>query len=127
MIIDLEKMDDSAWVAYKGDVELLIRPLSSSKQEEFKAAATRKHVESIGGRRVTVDKIDDQKYEELLRDWIVEDWKGFMDKKKNAIVCTKEVKLKILDHMHDMRRFAIDVALDLDSVKQELQGQDSQD
>jgi len=127
MIIDLAKIDESAWVPYEGDVELLVRPLSSSKQDEFDKAATADKIEFVGGRRVTVKKRDEEKYEELLRDWIVEDWKGFVDPEKNPIPCTKEVKIQILDHMHKLRRFALDAALDLHAIKQEQQDLNSSD
>lgn len=125
MKIDLSKLDDSAWVKYEGGVELKIRPLSASKQEALKNKASSNQIEFVNGRRVTVQKLNDREYEELLRDWIIEDWRGIVDQGDEPIPCTLEMKMPILDHLHKMRAFALDAALDLQSIKQKDQAENS--
>ena len=125
MKIDLNSLNESAWAQYRPGVRLKVRPLSSSKREEFEKLATSNRIEFVNGRRQTVKEPDQEKMEELIRDWIVEDWEGLVDQDDNAIPCTKEMKVLILDYHHNMRMFALDTAMDLEDLKEKQQAEDS--
>lgn len=117
MKIDLNNMEKSVWVEMQPGVEFLIRPLSASKRSELEEQASKERMELVQGRRQKVRKVDDQKFEELMRDWIVEDWKGLNDQDNKAIPCTTELKMTILDYFHSLRTSALNAAMDLQAIK----------
>lgn len=114
MKLDISKLEESAWVEYRDGMEILVRPLPASKRDEFERQAAVYRVDKI--RNVRIKEIDELKQEELLRDYMIEDWRGIVDQNDNPIPCTKENKLLILDHLHELRGFVLKAALDLQGM-----------
>ena len=125
MIIDLQKIDEAAWCEFQDGVDLLIRPLSSSKRNELEKKATVSILKFEKGRRQQISELDPDKMESLIIAWIIKDWRGIVDPSKNKIPCTDENKSLVFDYLHDMRRFAIEAATSLHDTDEALRDADS--
>lgn len=121
MKINLENLDEAVWVEWKNGVKVKIRPLPTSKTVELQKLATSTTFEFINGRRTTVKKVDDEKFNDLLQEHIIEDWKGFKDQDGNDIPCTPKTKTAIMDYLHEFRLFVVMAGNELEQYRQEQQ------
>lgn len=121
MKINLEAISEGVWVEWKDGVEVKIRPLSSSKTVGFQKAATKKEFEFVNGRRTVTKKIDDEKFNDSLQDWLVEDWRGLYDQNDKPIPCNAETKKAILDYVHEFRLFVVMAGQELEQYRQDQQ------
>lgn len=119
MKIDLEKMDDAVWVEWKDGIEVKLRPLPVSKTVEMQKKATKKKVEFEAGRKKIVEVIDNEKFNELLQEHLIEDWRGFFDQNDQPIPCNAETKKAILDYLHELRLFIVMAGGEINEYKQE--------
>jgi len=118
MKIDLSRLDDPAWVEWKDGVEILVRPLPVSKTNELRKRATPKKFEFANGVRVP-GQPDNDKYNDLLQEWLVKDWRGILDRDGNEVPCTPENIKAILDHFHELRLFVVMAGRDLETYRQQ--------
>ena len=121
MKINLEQLDEAVWVAWKDGVEIKIRPLPVSRTRELEKRATSKKVEFVNGRKQTREVIDDEKFNELLQEHLIADWRGLYDQNGEPISCTPENKKAILDYVHELRLFVVMSGQELEDLRQEEQ------
>ena len=125
MKINIDDISNGVWVDYQEGATLKIRPLPASKQEELKKEASHDVLKIERGERIITQKLDGFKYEQLLRDWMIEEWKGIVDRNDKPIPCSPKMKFIILDYDHDMRAFVLDTALKIAAIKRSQQEQNS--
>lgn len=103
--INVDNIGDSRWCEFQPNVDFKIRPLSVSKRSQLeRAATTRKN-----GR----DEIDSDKLERLLRNHVIEDWRGVVDQNDQPIPCDEKHRDLIMDNFHNLRRFCMDMSVSL--------------
>lgn len=115
-VIDIEQLGRPAWVQYKEDFYVKIRPLSSKKRAQLEKECTIERVEIVRGQKVVSKELDTDKLEEAIREWIIEDWYGPKAPDGKPVACTKEAKLAVLDHYHNLRAFCLNYATDLHAL-----------
>jgi hypothetical protein len=102
MPLKLSKKDPAAkvegkWFTFAGDVEFKVRPLLGTILRELSNAARtgRMVADPKSGRMVA--QVDDEKYNELLTDYLLEDWRGVVDEAGAALPVTLENRKALLD------------------------------
>jgi len=118
MKINLETMGEGVWVEWKDGVRVKLRPLATSKTVELRKAATKKTFEFLNGRRNVVEETDDEQFNDLLQEHLIEDWDGFYDQNDKPVPCNAETKKAILDYFHEFRLFAVTAGQELEQYRQ---------
>jgi len=113
-------ISEGSWVSYNEDVKIKIRPLTPEKMREASAKYTTK---KKYGRNVE-EKIDTDKLDLFLNDYIIMDWKGFVFGDDNApFPCNKENKNFIMNKFSDVKIFILEksnnLAEEMATIEQE--------
>ena len=92
-----ETNSEGRWFTYAADIELKIRPVlgTSIREIELSAQTGRKVVDPKT--RKMVPEVDEKKREDLLTDYIIEDWKGVVDEENHPVPVTLENKKALLN------------------------------
>lgn len=112
---------DETWVSIRicaGDDYRIIQKECSKKKAEIITSGVRPQ-------RLTYDDIDEDKLNEMIWDFCIVDWGGFVDKFGNPVPCTRENKKKL---MGGSVKFAAFVAKKLDELRkiEEAIGEDDE-
>jgi hypothetical protein len=75
---------------------ICVRVINMAKREEIRKATTKKRVEYKNGGRFEVLDFDEDKFSEMLWDYLIADWERLEDDAGIAIECTKENKIKLV-------------------------------
>lgn len=86
----------SRWVKYGHGVEFLIRPINSDVTEQFRKRSETGNMITDPKTRRQVPELNNVLHEELLRNYIIEDWKGVLDQDNNDVPCTPDAKAEIM-------------------------------
>lgn len=85
------------WFTYAGDIEFKIRPLLSTSIKEIELQArTGRQVTDPRTKRL-VPEVDEIKRENLLADYLLEDWRGVIDEEDKPVPVTLENKKALLN------------------------------
>lgn len=106
---------EGKWFNYATDIELKIRPIlgTSIKEIELSAQTGRQVVDPRT--RKMVPEIDEKKRDELLTDYIIEDWRGVVDDDDKLVPVTLENK-KALLNLVQISDFVWESARSLDMI-----------
>lgn len=123
MPLKLSKKDPAAkiegkWFTFAGDVEFKVRPLLGTVLRELSSASrTGRMVADRNGRMVA--QVDDEKYNDLLTDYLLEDWRGVVDEAGAAVPVNLENRKALLD-MSAISDFVWERARALDILADQL-------
>jgi hypothetical protein len=96
-----KKSSEGRWEKFGGDIEFKIRPLTAEIMKRLTESARtgRMVLEPKSGRMIP--EIDNEKLEELVRDHLIEDWRGVEDDADPpaSLPCTSETKKAVLDNL----------------------------
>lgn len=100
--INLQKSRDGKWVTFDVDagIEFKIRPVTGEVLKELRKeaiTATKMVPDPTSGHMVPVDKVDADKLDKLVVDYMIEDWKGLVDQDGETIALTPENKVIVYD------------------------------
>jgi len=121
MKINFDAIGEGVWVEWKDGVRVKIRPLPVSKTTELQKKATTKKMEFVAGRRQVVETVDDEQFNDLLQEWLLEDWSGWDDQNDEPIPCNPKTIKAILDYFHEFRLFVVMTGGELEDHRQEQQ------
>jgi hypothetical protein len=90
---------DGKWFTYQEGIEVKVRPLTGTVLRDLrKQATTSKMVlEQRSRRMVPEDTVDDEKFESVIAEYMVEDWRGIGDPDGNPLEVNIENKRLLLD------------------------------
>jgi hypothetical protein len=110
-----ETNKEGKWFTYATDIELKIRPIlgTSIKEIELSAQTGRQVVDPRT--RKMVPEIDEKKRDELLTDYIIEDWRGVVDDDDKPVPVTLANKTALLN-LVQISDFVWESARSLDMV-----------
>ena len=103
-------VSESIWKEYDNDVSIKIRPLTPEYVRESRKKYTKK---STVQRGLTVDNVNEDKWDAALTDHMVDDWKGIVDKEGNPVPCELIAKKKLLDKFPDLANWIFKTAREL--------------
>lgn len=98
VVLDLENLNPGIWFSYRdSDVaKVCLRTCAGDDLREIRKVTVKKKVEYKNGTRFPYEEANEELFRELLWDFTIVDWKGFVDAKGNLIPCTKENKLLLM-------------------------------
>ena len=99
--IKKEGSTEGKWFKYSDGVEFKIRPLTGTVMRELRKTAVKINMEldPKTRRMIPVEDVNDEKLEEALADYILEDFKGVGDEAGNVFEPTLENKKLIMDQL----------------------------
>jgi hypothetical protein len=110
-----ETNKEGKWFTYATDIELKIRPILGTSIREIELSAqTGRQVVDPRTRKM-VPEIDEKKRDELLTDYIIEDWRGVVDDDDKPVPVTLENK-KALLNLVQISDFVWESARSLDMI-----------
>ena len=83
--------NEGVWRDYDKQNSAKIRPTTRQKYRELRKEAT---IKQKGFRQAV---LDDDLFDELLYDWMIEEWKGPKDRTGKPLPCTSENKMKVVN------------------------------
>lgn len=93
----LKIREEGMWFEFEG-AKFKVRPLISSKIRDLRDKCVRKEISyDRAGKRITNEIVDDEKFESLLADYLLESWEGVGDDSGNPFEVNSENKKKIFD------------------------------
>lgn len=112
---------EGRWFQYAEGVEFKIRPLSGNILRELRKSTStvRMCPDSKSGRLVQVNDVNEEKFDEAVTDYILEDFKGVGDDKGNLFELTLENKKLIMDQL-PLRDFIWSAAQSLDVGEEQI-------
>ncbi|HDM78814.1 MAG TPA: hypothetical protein ENG51_20485 [Deltaproteobacteria bacterium] len=105
--VDNKVFNEGVWCEYEEGARFRIRPLTPKKYRELRNRCTSHQWK----RGQLVEKVDEDKLNEMVNDWIIADWEGIVDATGKPIPCTKENKQVLLDNFTEIAAFVNDMAL----------------
>lgn len=105
LVVDKNKNEEGKWVEYEEGVKLKVRPLYASTTRKIRS----KCVSVKNTRRGREEILNDDKFEEEMADYLLEDWEGVVDESGNELECTRENKIALLD-IQDVASFVFNTA-----------------
>jgi len=113
-----QQSTEGKWFRFTGDVEFKIRPLLATTVRDIEASAqTGRQITDPRSKR-QVPEIDEKKREDLLTDYLLEDWKNVLDEDDKPVPVSLENKkalmnlLAVSDFIWESAR-SLDILLDL--------------
>lgn len=88
---------EGRWFTYSGDIEFLVRPLTASVMRDIeKQSQTGRNVLDPKTKK-WIPEVDDAKKDDLLTDYLVQDWRCVVDENDAALPVNLENKKKVLN------------------------------
>ena len=117
--INTKNSQEGKFFAYTKGVEFKIRPLTGQVLRELrkKVTTTRMEADPTTRKMVAVEDVDNDKLDELIADYMLEDWKGIGDEAGVPLPVCLESKKSILNQI-PLREFIWSAAQALD-IEQE--------
>jgi hypothetical protein len=99
--INTKANPEGRWYKYAEGVEFQIRPLTSQVLRDLRKSVTQTRMEVNPTTRVmvSVDHVDDDKYNDVLNDHLLMDWKGIGNEDGEPLECNLENKKLILNQI----------------------------
>jgi len=92
-----QQSTDGRWFKFNSDIEFKVRPLLATTVREIETSAqTGRQIADPRNKRL-VPEIDEKKREDLLTDYLLEDWKGVIDEEDNQVPITLENKKALMN------------------------------
>ena len=116
-VFNLKKLNAGAWFDYGEDARVLIRPHDQSAIDAIRKECTKEKVEykrmGRGGRlqRIEYMDTDDKKIRDMIHDYCILDWEGFVDDAGGKIECTTDNKILLMNGSPEFYNF-VDEALE---------------
>lgn len=113
--------EEGRWFKYAAGVEFKIRPLTGNILREIRKASstTSMQPDPKTRRMVAVEDVNDEKFDEAVTDYILEDFKGVGDEEGNLFDPTIENKKRIMDQL-PLRDFIWSAAQSLDVGEEQI-------
>ena len=92
-----KNQNESVWISYSNEAEFLIRPLTASSVEKIRKQFVKSKIGNKNGEVTIIEVVDDEKFNDALIDYIIEDWKGIGDEDGNDLDCNLENKKLVMD------------------------------
>jgi hypothetical protein len=91
------KQGEGRWFRYAADVEFKIRPLLATTIREMGRAAEtgRQVMDQKTGKMVA--EVDDKKLDDIVKDYLLEDWKGVEDEAGDPLPVSLDAKRALMD------------------------------
>jgi hypothetical protein len=103
-----QDLTDGVWVEYDTDVSFKIRYLMPEKMDEIRNRCAKKKWRQ--GQQVT--ETDDKRLNEMLADYVIEDWKGISEN-GNMASCTPPNKIRLIGKSIEISNFIFGIAGDI--------------
>lgn len=97
--LNKEKDQEGKWFVYSGDVELKIRPLLGTTLRELTLSAQSGRMVTDPRTKKMVPEVDPVKLDDLLTDYLIEDWRSIEDEQGNPLSATLESKKTLMNHV----------------------------
>lgn len=112
---------EGKWFKYADGVEFKIRPLTGNVLREIRKPAVKvsMQVDPKTRRMIPIEDVDDDKFDEAVTDYILEDFKGVGDDNGNLFEPTLENKKLIMDQL-PLRDFIWSAAQSLDVGEEQI-------
>ncbi|HNU70852.1 MAG TPA: hypothetical protein PKL48_03965 [Thermodesulfobacteriota bacterium] len=110
---------EGVWHHFKGPIEFCLRPLAPKKLRELRKLATVRKWK----RHQMMEDVDDDKLEELLNDWMIENWRG-LTKNGQEFPCTTENRKYVMDYCPEISTFIKQMTLITGTVEEEAMEDD---
>lgn len=106
---------------YSEGVVFWVRPLTGQKLKEIRkqCVKTRMELNTRTRKMEPIEEVDDEKFEDLVADYILDRWEGVGDEDGNPLAVNLESKKLILDHL-PLRDFIWGAAQSLDVTETEI-------
>ena len=104
MKFNMSNLNPPAWFYFDDDKpkdgSVLLRVCAGNDLDNIAKRCSKKQPPEYkrGNRFVIPDKVNEKKYNEMLWDFILVDWKNIVDEKGKAIECKLENKVKLMTH-----------------------------
>ena len=97
MALKITGKTEARWYLYQGNVRFKIRPMTARVLRDLRQAAQTGRMMPDPKTRRMMPEIDDEKYELLIRDYLIEDWEGVIGDDDQPLPCNAEAKAAVLD------------------------------
>lgn len=107
VIFDLENLNPGIWIDYdeEGKAQVCIRICAGDDLKYIRKKTVKKKIEYKNGQRFEFEETNEDLFRELLWDFCIVDWKGFIGKDGKEIECTKENKLLLMGKSIEFAKF----------------------
>ncbi len=95
MKFNLEELNPGTWFPFEGDARACVRACAGDDLREIRRQCVKRKVEYRNGQRLVYEEIDEDLQSQLLWDFCIIGWEGFVDQNGKDIPCNSEFK-KIL-------------------------------
>jgi hypothetical protein len=96
MKFDLNNLNPGTWFDFEDGARVSLRLPDASALNSIKKQTTKKKVPK--GSHFPIEETDDEKYNELLWDYIIVEWEGLYDIDGKPIPCNKEMKVLLMNN-----------------------------
>lgn len=125
LIIRKNKEMNAVWCEYEEGVEFLIGPLTSIKVLDLRSQCEKSIIVTNAKTKEPEikDEIDHEKYNDLLIDYLIQDWKGVKDELENDLECILENKKEAMN-IPELSEYIIDMGKKLPKLSnKQLEGE----
>jgi hypothetical protein len=100
-------LNPGTWFDYGADgkASVCIRICAGDDLKDLRKKTTTPKVEFKQGQRYSYDITNEDLYKDLLWDFCIVDWKGFVGKDGKAIPCTLENKSRLMGKSYEFSKF----------------------
>lgn len=125
---DLTNLNPGTWFTFgdpKDEAKVKIKVCSGNDFKVIQKATTTEKFETrrIDGRmeRVSIKKVDDDAQNDMIWDFCIADWEGFIDQTGKPILCTKENKLLLMGKSVKFSAFIADKISELREIEMNME------
>jgi hypothetical protein len=106
---------EGKWFPYSDGIEIKIRPMTGQVMRDLRksASTTKMEADPLSRKLVAVDRIDEAKLEDILNEYLIEDFRGIGSDSETALEVNLDSKKLIMDQI-PLREFIWSCAQSLD-------------
>lgn len=129
--ININDLNPGAWFDFRDGVRVKVRPFAGNILDDIRKKATEEKVEykkqgKVGRlQRIEYIKLDEDKMQALLWDYIIVDWEGIEDEKGKPIKCDSKNKVKFMKNWPAFYDF-VDTAADVSAADVESKAEEAE-
>lgn len=98
---DSNNWPEGVWGQFAEGVKIKVRKLTAEALRELRKPLVKitMELESVSRRMVPAEKVDTDKYDEVITDYLIEDFQGIGDEEGNPLPVTLESKKQIMNYL----------------------------
>lgn len=122
-VFSIKDPNPGAWFKFNEDDpdsgDICVRAINQVKRSEIQSKCVKHKVEYKNGQRFEYNETNDEKFSEMLWDYVIVDWNKLEDDEGNTLTCNIETKLKLMLENVGFAQFVANCLTILEELEEE--------